>query len=225
MYPYCILDSETQQNIFPLFGKEKLNPLFLPFSDNSDWFMNLDNETQKNQKKFQKALENYKSNNKNLIISGYLEKREHMFRTLGCQQMVQEKRFFHLGIDLCRPKNSPIFTPLDGKVINAGYEKGEGNYGGFIVLQHEINRIIFFTVYGHLNPQKLPIKGKNLKAGQLLAFLGDFHQNGNYFHHLHFQVLSQKGFENGFISKGYCTTQQLETIEEYCPNPGFLIRY
>ena len=56
----------------------------------------------------ERAIQYHKS------ITAYLEKRKRMFEALACPQMVLEKRFYHLGLDITTSKGTKIYAPLDG---------------------------------------------------------------------------------------------------------------
>ena len=151
-------------------------------------------------------------------ISPYLEHRETLLS--DCPQMVAEKRFFHLGLDVIVPLGTPLHTPLNAKVEQSGYESGEGNYGGYVLLRHESPHFdTFFSLYGHLCKDCLPAVGRSFSAGERFAQIGDFHENGNWFYHTHIQVIPQKGLERGYISKGYCAEADLAQINDLCPSP------
>ncbi len=82
----------------------------------------------------------------------------------------------------------------------------------------------FYSFYGHLNKEKLPAAGTEFAAGEAFSYIGDFHENGNWFYHTHLQVITQKGLEQGFISKGYCAACDLAQMEDLCPSPLSLFR-
>jgi predicted homoserine dehydrogenase-like protein len=101
-----------------------------------------------------------------------------------------------------------------------GYEAGEGNYGGYILLMHQSEHFdTFYSFYGHLCRDRLPLAGEEIAAGEAFAEIGDFHENGNWFHHTHIQVITAKGLEQGYMLKGYCSKDDLTTIDELCPSP------
>ena len=92
-------------------------------------------------------------------VAPYLERRDTL---LGdCPQMVAEQRFLHLGLDVIVPLGTPLHAPLDAIVETTGYEAGEGNYGGYVLLRHE-NPLFetFYSIYGHLCKSKLPARRK-----------------------------------------------------------------
>jgi murein DD-endopeptidase MepM/ murein hydrolase activator NlpD len=94
-----------------------------------------------------------------------------------------------------------------------------------VLLKHESPWFeTFYSFYGHLNREKLPEAGTQFNAGQPFAWIGDFHENGNWFYHTHFQVLTQKGYESGYLSKGYCAADDLADMDSLCPSPLPLFR-
>jgi hypothetical protein len=100
-----------------------------------------------------------------------------------------------------------------------------GNYGGFVLLRH-VGRGFepFYSFYGHLDKSSLPVKGRNLTAGEQFAVIGDFPDNGNWFHHTHLQIITQKGLAEGYLSKGYCAERDMASMNTLCPTPVPLFR-
>jgi murein DD-endopeptidase MepM/ murein hydrolase activator NlpD len=69
---------------------------------------------------------------------------------------------------------------LTARVAVSGYEAGDGNYEAHVFLLHESPYFQpFYSLYGHLNRVKLPAAGQRFTAGEVFAFIGDFHENGN----------------------------------------------
>jgi hypothetical protein len=114
---------------------------------------------------------------------------------------------------------TPLHAPLDASVADSGYEEGEGNYGGWVLLKHaNPNFETFYSLYGHLCKSHLPVAGQDYAAGSVFAEIGDFHENGNWFYHTHIQVITRKGVAQGYVSKGYCTKADLVTMNDLCPS-------
>jgi murein DD-endopeptidase MepM/ murein hydrolase activator NlpD len=134
--------------------------------------------------------------------------------------MVAEKRFIHLGLDVIVPLATPLHAPLDAVVADSGYEEGEGNYGGYVLLKHEAPLFeTFYSFYGHLCRDRLPAPGHTFRAGTPFAEIGDFHENGNWFHHTHIQIITQKGLDAGYATKGYCSAPDMAVMNDLCPSP------
>ncbi len=217
-YPYISYSSRIE--IHPLFEGLQGDPLIVNMSDSSLQFDEIDIQ---DQKKFQMYLDEAMHRKFSWGVSSYMENREKVLS--HCPQMAEEQRFFHLGLDIIVPLDTPLNTPLAAIVKESGYEQGDGNYGGYVLLAHE-NRYFetFYSFYGHLNKEKLPPAGAILKPGQPFAYIGDFHENGNWFFHTHMQILTQKAFDMGYISKGYCSAEDLAQINSLCPSPLPLFR-
>ena len=71
-----------------------------------------------------------------------------------------KRRDVHLGIDIFVEANTPIKSPLNGKVIILHNNNFKYDYGPTVILEHKINDYSFFTLYGHLSKKCL----KKLKS-------------------------------------------------------------
>ena len=103
-----------------------------------------------------------------------------------------ERRDVHLGIDIFVEENTPIKSPLNGKVIILHNNNFKYDYGPTVILEHKINNYKFFTLYGHLNKKclkKLKV-GQKIKKGEWIGEIGDYKINGNWPPHLHFQIMT-----------------------------------
>ena len=153
--------------------------------------------------------------------SGFLENRkEHLCKF---PQMAKEQRWFHLGIDLDMKAGEPVLVPIDGVIVLSEYEQGDGNYGGMCVLQCEHEGSAIYIIFGHLAIASLPKAGEKFRKGEQIATIGTREENGNWFEHLHIQELTQKGFDNGWVYKGYCSQREIDGLDEFCINPSFVI--
>ncbi|MBT3487580.1 MAG: peptidoglycan DD-metalloendopeptidase family protein [Desulfobacula sp.] len=217
-YPYIAYSPKI--DIQPIFKNLMGDPMEVDMSVDSTIFDTID---VRDQKGFQKFLDDHMKNNHTWGVASYLENREIVLSQ--CPQMVEEQRFYHLGLDIIVPLATPLNAPLDASVKESGYEAGEGNYGGNVLLMHESPYFdTFYSLYGHLNKERLPAVGTHFKAGDPFAFIGDFHENGNWFYHTHLQVITQKGFDQGYLSKGYCAAKDLAIMDSLCPSPLSLFK-
>jgi murein DD-endopeptidase MepM/ murein hydrolase activator NlpD len=85
----------------------------------------------------------------------------------------------HAGVDIAAPIGTPIFTPEDGIVLQAGPASG---FGLAVAVQHGDGAI---TLYGHVN-QMFVSAGQVVTAGQQIAEVGNRGQSTGP--HLHFEV-------------------------------------
>lgn len=212
-YPYIAYSDRV--DIRPVFKNLTGSPLVVDMSVDSTLF---DTINVRDQKGVQKRLDALMKGRYSWGVSSYLENRETVLSQ--CPQMVEEKRFYHLGLDIIVPPGTALHSPLNAIVKESGYEAGEGNYGAHVLLMHESGEFeTFYSFYGHLNKEQLPVKGTKVAAGDAFAYIGDFHENGNWFYHTHFQVITQKGLDQGYLSKGYCSAGDLAEMDSLCPSP------
>lgn len=217
-YPFLLYSDKVIHR--PVFTGLQGDPYIADLSPDSPLLQGRD---VRDQKQFQRILDEKMGSRFQWGFSPYLERRDTL---LGeCPQMVAERRFIHLGLDVIVPLGTRLHAPLDASVAESGYESGEGNYGGFVLLQHASPDFdTFYSFYGHLRKDRLPAAGQFLAAGAAFAEIGDFHENGNWFHHTHIQVITDKGLARGYLSKGYCAREDLEAINDLCPSPIPLFR-
>lgn len=212
-YPFLLYSRKVNHQ--PVFSGLKGDPYIADLSTSSPLFKGLD---VRDQEAFQRVLDEKMGSRFSWGVAPYLERRDTL---LGeCPQMTADKRFIHLGLDVIVGVGTPLLAPLEAIVSESGYEEGEGNYGGYVLLKHESPLFeTFYSFYGHLCRDRLPEAGRRFDAGSAFAEIGDFHENGHWFHHTHIQVITQKGFEAGYLSKGYCTEQDLSEMNNLCPSP------
>jgi len=211
-YPFMLFNETIDHQ--PVFPHLQGNPYVADLSPESPLLKETD---ARNQKHFQQLLKKRMGTKYRWGFSPYLEHRDTLLK--DCPQMVADQRFIHLGLDVIIDLGTSLHAPLDATVAEVGYESGEGNYGGFVLLQHECAKFeTFYSFYGHLCKNRLPASGTHCRAGEPFAEIGDFHENGNWFHHTHIQVITQEGLNQGYLSKGYCSVSDLKNINELCPS-------
>jgi hypothetical protein len=217
-YPFMLYNEKIDHR--PVFEGLPGDPYVADLSPGSPLLKGVDMRDQKN---FQRILEEQMGKKYQWGFSPYLEHRDTL---LGdCPQMVAERRFIHLGLDVIVDLGTPLHAPLNAVVAETGYEAGEGNYGGFVLLKHESENFeTFYSFYGHLCKDRLPDIGRQCSAGEAFAEIGDFHENGNWFYHTHIQVITRKGLEQGYLSKGYCSRADLAAMNKLCPSSIPLFR-
>ncbi len=157
-------------------------------------------------------------------VGGYLEPRVIYRRSPHFQQMA-EPRSIHLGIDIWAAAGTPVFAPVDGIVHSLADNVGFGDYGPTIILQHDVEGETLYSLYGHLSRTSLAgvWEGKPVKAGDKLADIGPFPENGDWPPHLHFQLIRDMQGHYGDFA-GVCTLSERNTFAHLCPDPNELLR-
>ena len=155
-------------------------------------------------------------------VGGYLEERV-IYR--GRPLFDQDNRCIHLGIDINTKAGATIFTPLDSRVHSFADNDRNGDYGPTIILEHELDNMTFYTLYGHLSRNSLiGLSNKTILAkGTPFAQLGRSSENGNWPPHLHFQLILDMGKHSGDFP-GVCTREQLEHFRYICPDPNLILQ-
>lgn len=175
-------------------------------------------------KHFQRLLED---KNIDIGIGGYGEIRP--FYTTDAYQVIGNHglqwRTVHLGLDIWDVAETPVYAPLDGIIHSFKNNNQDRDYGGTIILEHQISdHFTFYTLYGHLSVASLKglVIGQTIQKGEQIATFGQPTENGGWPPHLHFQVILDMLEEAGnFAGVAYPSEQNVWL--SLCPNPAHLV--
>lgn len=135
------------------------------------------------------------------------------------------RRSVHIGLDLFVDAYEVVFAPLEGSIHSFEDNANIGDYGPTIILEHNLDNEIFYSLYGHLSSDSIKNlkKGMEVRAGEKIAEIGDFPVNGNWPPHLHFQIiLDLLGNEGDFY--GASTKEERDKYLEICPDPNIILQ-
>ena len=157
-------------------------------------------------------------------IGGYAEDREMYARSRVFDGEGAPRRL-HLGIDIWAPAGTQVFAPLSGVVHSIGIREEAGDYGGVLILSHELDGEVFHTLYGHLSRSVADWKaGAPIRAGQPVARLGAPSENGYWPPHLHFQAIrDMEGMTGDY--PGVCRRADRAWYLKNCPDPAPLLGF
>lgn len=137
-----------------------------------------------------------------------------------------ERRTMHLGVDVFAPAGTPVFAPYDGRVHVLTYNADPLDYGHTLMLEHRADGLRFYTLYGHLagTLPGLLSHGATVQAGQHIADLGDWHENGGWAPHLHFQIITDMLDQTGgnFFGVGHASLWDI--WQQISPDPNLILR-
>jgi murein DD-endopeptidase MepM/ murein hydrolase activator NlpD len=155
----------------------------------------------------------------NWQVGGYLENRKGMYSS----ELYKATRYIHLGIDVWAPAGEPVFAISDGVLYGVKDNNNHLDYGPTVILAHEIEEITFYMLYGHLSRDSLKDlrPGQQFKAGELVARLGDFEENGGWVPHLHVQLGLSEPI--GVDMPGVCAPDEIEYHRNMHPDPRFVL--
>ena len=167
-----------------------------------------------------------KTRNALVAFGGYNEKRGIYNRSEHFNQQDPEtERNIHLGLDVWCDAGTDVLAPLDGKVHSFKNNQNFGDYGPTIILEHTIQSITFFTLYGHLSEKSIEglTIGQSFKKGEVIAQLGSAEVNGDYAPHLHFQIIKDLQDNKGDYP-GVSNKIDLDFYLGNCPDPNLLLK-
>ena len=157
-------------------------------------------------------------------IGGYLENR-FIYSRSPHFDVAAESRNLHLGVDIWLEAGAAVYTPLAAVVHSFQDNNNFGDYGPTIILQHELEGTVFYSLYGHLSRASLSglYPGKPIAKGVKIAEVGPFPENGDWPPHLHFQLISSmQGYSGDF--PGVATTAGKEKYSTLCPDPNLILQ-
>jgi 4-aminobutyrate aminotransferase-like enzyme/Ser/Thr protein kinase RdoA (MazF antagonist) len=139
--------------------------------------------------------------------------------------ITDEYRTVHLGIDLFVPAGRQVYAPLDGTIHAFADNAAPQDYGPVIVLEHRgEDHPPFYTLYGHLSRASLNglTVGQRVKKGARLAAIGGPDVNGGWTPHLHFQVITDL-LDLGTDFPGVARPGQRNVWLSLCPDPNLIL--
>jgi murein DD-endopeptidase MepM/ murein hydrolase activator NlpD len=177
-----------------------------------------------NTQAFEKYIfDQMKIKNTSVAIGKYNENRT-IYKRSNLFENDMTNRTVHLGIDLWAKSGTGVFAPMFGKVHSFKYNNNFGDFGPTIILQHSINNVVFYTLYGHLSLSSIKgLKiGKLFEAGEKIAEIGNYPINGNWPPHLHFQLITDMMGKQGDFY-GVASIKECKKYLDLCPDPNLIL--
>ncbi len=99
-------------------------------------------------------------------------------------------RDVHVGIDLGAPVGERVHAFFEGDVHLFGNNAAKGDYGYTLITHHVVNGVDVWALHGHLSARSIEGRhaGQRIARGEVIAWVGDRHENGGWNPHLHFQL-------------------------------------
>lgn len=213
--------------IYPLFEKKVLDApkAVIDLSETNQILKNASS-----QKNFLTALNQYiedclQKQCTPYSIGRYLEKRI-IYRFEQYNPELNNPRNIHLGLDIGAPSGTALFCPLDAYVHSIKNNEQVGDYGPTVILRHQLDDLIFYTLYGHLSKESLISlnEGEQINTGKVFASIGCEAENGGWRAHLHFQIILDLQDYQGTYP-GVCNEETLNFYKLNCPDPGLMLPY
>ncbi len=133
-------------------------------------------------------------------------------------------RTLHLGIDIWGEEGTKVYAPLGGMVHSYAFNNNFGDYGATLILMHQIDSVIFYTLYGHLSLDDIArvTEFQYIIRGQVIGHFGKPEENGNWPPHLHFQIIKDMNEYSGDYP-GVCNVNEAEKYLSNSGNPDVIL--
>lgn len=121
---------------------------------------------------------------------GYLEDRSWLWREHYLPPGLQA----HLGVDYNVKAGTKVALLADATVVHIGREGTFGGWGGVLVFK--LDKAPYagadYLYYGHLAWEEIVTLGQHVKTGTVVGHIGEPHENGCWFPHLHVQFVAER---------------------------------
>ena len=189
--------------------------------------VDLDAATISNPEKFSSWInKKLKDNNCKYGVGGYMEHRTIYAGIPLFDYGKDEPRFLHLGVDIWAEAGTAVYSPLQGKVHSFNDNNNYGDYGPTIILEHDLDGLTLYTLYGHLSRKNLVglSVGMPVNVNQQIGTFGAIAENGHWPPHLHFQLMFDMEGNQGDYP-GACRYSEKEKYLKNIPDPHLLLRF
>ncbi|RYE14340.1 MAG: peptidase M23 [Sphingobacteriales bacterium] len=156
---------------------------------------------------------------------GYMENRT-IYNSRNLFTADEAPRSLHLGVDIWAPAGTAVYAPLDGIVHSFNDNDNYGDYGPTIILQHDLDGLQLFSLYGHLSRKNLDelFVGQAISINQKIGDFGSLDENGHWPPHLHFQLMLDMEGKHGDYP-GVCSPFQKQQYLKNIPDPNLLLQF
>jgi murein DD-endopeptidase MepM/ murein hydrolase activator NlpD len=164
-------------------------------------------------------------NNCRYGIGGYMEHRTIYARSAHFDTD-DEPRRLHLGVDIWADAGTPVYSPLHGIVHSFQNNNNFGDYGPTIILEHQLDGLKLYSLYGHLTTESLEglYVGKPISKNDRIANFGAMDENGRWPPHLHFQLMFDMEGRRGDYP-GVCRFSEKANYQKNIPDPQLILRF
>jgi murein DD-endopeptidase MepM/ murein hydrolase activator NlpD len=158
-------------------------------------------------------------------IGGYMEHRT-LYARSELFNTGDEPRRLHLGVDIWAASGTPVYSPINGHIHSFQDNNHFGDYGPTIILKHELDGLMLYTLYGHLNRECLEglTVGNAIAKNQQIAVFGNENENGHWPPHLHFQLMfDMEGYFGDYPGVGKYSEK--EKLIRNIPDPNLILQF
>ena len=124
------------------------------------------------------SLGSWEPSKTDFYVGKYNEFRPNLYNT----PIFSGIRNIHVGIDIGGPIGTACMAFMNGVISHFGYNSKPGDYGFVVITKHVISGNSVWALYGHLDSNSVKNKsiGQKVSAGDVIAWCGDYHENGGW---------------------------------------------
>ncbi len=141
-------------------------------------------------------------------LGGYLEDR----RVAWSGSYLNDEAALHVAIDVNLPAQTAISLAQDATLVHTQHDPGQnGGWGGVAIfkLDQPVGSISH-VLYAHLARGSVRHTiGTHIKVGEVVAHLGEEHENGGWYEHVHIQAMTQTAWDD--------TQGNIDLFDGYAP--------
>jgi hypothetical protein len=135
------------------------------------------------------AYENLQAQAEQVFLSGLTDPAPGLGTFGGCNTLRADCPNYHPAVDAGGDIGDAIVAAAYGMVVAVGNVGGAGpNFGNYVVIEHNVYGVVFYTVYVHLDTVSVEV-GDIVDAGVSIGTMGDTNGQGSV--HVHFEVRRQ----------------------------------
>ena len=164
-------------------------------------------------------------NNCKYAVGGYMEHRTIYARSTLFDTDIEPRRL-HLGVDIWGPEGTSVYSPLPGKIHSFNDNDHFGDYGPTIIVEHDLDGLTLYSLYGHLSRESLEglIIGSKIGSNEKIGSFGNSKENGQWPPHLHFQLMfDMEGMHGDYA--GVCRVSEKEKHLKNIPDPQLILGF
>ncbi|NLF25115.1 MAG: peptidoglycan DD-metalloendopeptidase family protein [Deltaproteobacteria bacterium] len=156
---------------------------------------------------------------------GYLENRAFMFRG---SYLDHTGTYLHLGTDFNVPAETPVVLPWHAEILVVDDDEDQnGGWGPRVIARPDTSERDLVVIFAHLAEVQVA-PGRHYRSGTVLAQVGSPPFNGNWWPHLHVQLVLKNVFDV-FVKTGldkldgYGHPTDIERLQVEYPDPLSLL--
>lgn len=156
----------------------------------------------------------------NFSFGGWLENRSTLWRG---SYLDDGAKYIHLGVDFNVPAGTSVATDREYTILRIDDDYPEAHGWGKRIFLKEMDADVI-AIFAHIEPESIITVGKTIQQGTIIGTVGSPPFNGNWYPHLHMQVVDETYYEELLKNDlrdldGYGMEADLEVLIQHFHDP------